>query len=232
MEEWKNRLMECSENISKLALSVNAAMTSFVQSDSFRKLANFFGNLPDDIQKTELFRYINNLKDKEITSDDIEWMQKVLGIKEYNASVDELRKKKIKSELDEYVLSIIESDLMSSKEKIIVILAHFESLVYQTMGYERQSWDQVKRIISEETRNSHEMKAKDSAKILLAGIIFIVFSNTDNYKNEINKRIPFRNLILHRGVLDYSGEEIKVAYELLVYFVAELSVLEKVCIDL
>lgn len=84
----------------------------------------------------------------------------------------------------------------------------------------------VKKIISKNVYDIHEMEMKNYRKILLAAIVFIVFSNTDNYKNEIDMRIPFRNNILHRGTLAYSDNDIKEAYEILVYFIAELTMME------
>ena len=227
MEEWKNRLSELCETIGKIVLSANKAMTEFVQSDVFKQLVDFFSNIPDDIQETELFQYIITLEKAEITYNEIEWLQETLGYQSYDASVNDLRSKKEKSELDKYVLSIIESEMISPREKIIVLLAHFEALVYQVMTYERKSWDKVKRIASQNANDSHEMEMESYTKILLAGIVFMVFSDTDNYKIEIDKGIPFRNNILHRGVMVYSDEEIKEAYELLVYFIAELSLIEK-----
>lgn len=227
LEDWKNRLSELCETIGKIVLSANKAMTEFLQSDVFKQLVDFFSNIPDDIQETELFQHIISLEKAEITYNEIEWLQEMLGYQSYDASVNDLRSKEEKSELDKYVLSIIESELISPREKIIVLLAHFESLVYQVMTYERKSWDKVKRIVSQNANDSHEMEMESYTKILLAGIVFVVFSDTDNYKNEIDKRIPFRNNILHRGVMIYSDEEIKEAYELLVYFIAELSLIEK-----
>lgn len=227
LEDWKNRLSELCETIGKIVLSANKAMTEFVQSDVFKQLVDFFSNIPDDIQETELFQHIISLEKAEITYNEIEWLQEMLGYQSYDASVNDLTSKEEKSELDKYVLSIIESELISPREKIIVLLAHFESLVYQVMTYERKSWDKVKRIVSQNANDSHEMEMESYTKILLAGIVFVVFSDTDNYKNEIDKRIPFRNNILHRGVMIYSDEEIKEAYELLVYFIAELSLIEK-----
>lgn len=227
MEEWKNRLSEVCETVGKIVLLVNKAMTEFVQSDTFKQLVEFFSNLPDDIQETELFRYIITLEKSEITYNEINWLQETLGYQSFDASVNELRSKKEQSELDKYVLSVIESQVISPREKIIVLLAHFEALVYQVITYERKSWDKVKRIVSQSAKESHEMEMESYTKILLAGIVFVVFSDTDNYKNEIDKRIPFRNNILHRGVMIYSDEEIEQAYELLVYFIAELSLMEK-----
>mgnify|MGYP007024197191 FL=1 len=71
------------------------------------------------------------------------------------------------------------------------------------------------------------MELGNYRKILLAGIVFIVFSNTDNYKNQIDKRIPFRNNILHRGTMAYSDDDINEAYEILVYFIAALTLMEE-----
>lgn len=227
MEEWKNRLSEVCETIGKIVISVNKAMTEFVQSDTFKQLVEFFSNIPDDIQETELYQYIITLEKAEITYNEINWLQETLGYQSFDASVNELRSKKEQSELDKYVLSVIESQVISPREKIIVLLAHFEALVYQVITYERKSWDKVKRIVSQSAKESHEMEMESYTKILLAGIVFVVFSDTDNYKNGIDKRIPFRNNILHRGVMIYSDEEIKQAYELLVYFIAELSLMEK-----
>ena len=45
--------------------------------------------------------------------------------------------------------------------------------------------------------------------------MYIIFANTDAYTDEIDKRIPFRNNILHNGIVMYSDEDIDVAYELL-----------------
>ena len=63
-------------------------------------------------------------------------------------------------------------------------------------------------------------------KVLIAGIVFTVFSNTDSYTSPIDMRIPFRNNILHRGMMDYSDADAKNVYELLVYFIAELAIME------
>lgn len=142
-------------------------------------------------------------------------------------SVETLKEKKDKSELDQYILKIIEVEGMSEREKIVILLAHFESLVYQTITYERKSWDSVKNIISTNAKDSHEMEWESYVKVLLAGIVYIVFSNIDNYQNEIDRRIPFRNNILHRGAMSYSDSEIKEAYELLVYFISELALMER-----
>ena len=64
-------------------------------------------------------------------------------------NVQTLHNKGNKSELDQYVLSIIESNTMWPREKIVVLLVHFETLVFQTANYERKAKDKVKKIISD-----------------------------------------------------------------------------------
>ena len=207
-------------------ISVNKALTEFMRTDTFKNLVDFFSNLPDDIQDTELFHHITQLEKSEITYAEIEWIQELFGYPSFDVDVQTLHNKGNKSELDQYVLSIIESNTMLPREKIVVLLAHFEALVFQTANYERKAKDKVKKIISDNAYGVHEMELENYRKILLAGIVFIVFSNTDNYKNEIIMRIPFRNNILHRGTMAYSDDDIKEAYEILVYFIAELTMME------
>lgn len=153
-------------------------------------------------------------------------MQELFGYKSYDMNIQTLHNKENKSKVDQYVLAIIESKAMLPREKIVVLLAHFEDLVFQTLSYERKAKDKVKIIISKNAYGAHEMEMENYRKILLAGIVFIVFSNTDNYKSELDMRIPFRNNILHRGTMSYSDNDIKEAYETLVYFIAELTLME------
>ena len=227
LEDCREKLLSLSEKIGEMVLTVNDAMTKLVNSDAFNNMLEFFRSIPDDIQDTELFQHISTLEKKEIIYEDVVWIQDISGYKTYDMSVEALKKKKDKSELDQYILRTIETEGIAEREKIVILLAHFESLVYQTITYERKSWDRVKNIISINAKDSHEMEWESYVKILLAGIVYIVFSNTDNYQDEIDRRIPFRNNILHRGTMSYSDEEIKIAYEVLVYFVAELAIREK-----
>ena len=56
-----------------------------------------------------------------------------------------LHNKGNKSKVDQYILSIIESNTMLPREKIVVLLAHFEELIFQTATYERKTKDKVKK---------------------------------------------------------------------------------------
>ena len=94
------------------------------------------------------------------------------------------------------------------------------------LNHSREKKEKFKEVIFEKLNNTHELNIEAYRLIALSAVVAIVFSNTDNYKGEIDKRIPFRNNILHRGTMEYRDSEITEAYELLVYFMAILVLLE------
>ena len=221
--EYITNLLTISENIGKMVMAVNEAIERFVTSDTFVDLVHFFQSIPTDIQETELFQRISSFEKTEITYADIEWLQESFGYMTYDMTVTAIKEKTNPTSLDTYIFTIIDSVHMNYREKVIVLLAHFEALVYQTMAYDRKASDKIKSVTSQTAHDTHEMDSDSYKKVLIAGIVFVVFSNTDKYSNPIDKRIPFRNNILHRGMIDYSDEEAKNVYELLVYFIAELA---------
>ena len=119
MDNWKKQLLELSEKIGKTMISVNKALSEFMRTDTFKNLVDFFSNLPDDIQDTELFHHITQLEKSEITYAEIEWIQELFGYTSFDMNVQTLHNKGNKSDLDQYVLSIIESNTMLPREKII-----------------------------------------------------------------------------------------------------------------
>lgn len=132
-------LLSLSEKIGNMVLSINEAMTRFAASDTFANLVKFFQSIPTDIQETELFQRISGFEKAEITYADVEWLQESFGYMTYDMAVDTVRKKTESTPLDAYALSVVESSQLSHREKTIVLLAHFEELVYQAMDHKRQS---------------------------------------------------------------------------------------------
>lgn len=222
----ENALLELAERIKLVTEPITKSIEESFKLGEFDALLDLFKSLPDDIQNTELFYRISELKKAEITYDDIIWLQNNIGYTAYAECIRVLHRKNNKSELDKYVLSIIDSEIIPQREKVIILLAHFERLVYQILSYERQAWDKLKDKVTDNVESVHEMVNDSFSKLFVAGIVYIVFSNTDNYKNSIDKRIPFRNYILHKGIIDYSDEEINTVYETLVYFISELTRME------
>lgn len=230
MENWKEKLLSTGESIGRFTASVYDGLKRFVASETFEKLVEFLGNIPNDIQETEFSKSISNLKDSEITYETIEWFQDEFGYMTYDLSVNTIRSIKEKTDLDDYIISIIDSTSLHYKEKLVVLLAHLEAIVYQIMTRERIAKKTLKSVVWEYSKELHKMDMESYKTLLIAGIVFIVFSDTDRadiYKNGIDKRIPFRNNILHRGIINYTYDESKTAYETLVYFVAELFIISE-----
>lgn len=67
LEDWREKLLSISEKIGEMVLSVNNAMTKFVNSDAFNNMLEFFRSIPDDIQETELFQHISTLEKKKLS---------------------------------------------------------------------------------------------------------------------------------------------------------------------
>lgn len=91
----------------------------------------------------------------------------------------------------------------------------------------------VKKVSVEDNEG---MSAESLGKIYVLAITYIIYANTDAYTDEIDKRILFRNNILHNGVVMYSDEDIDVAYELLVGLIeilitVEEQLREQYCVD-
>ena len=81
LEEWEKQLLSTAENIGKITVSVCEGFKKFVSSETFKQLIDFLSNIPDDIQETELFQSILELRKSKITYDTIDWFQN--SYKEY-----------------------------------------------------------------------------------------------------------------------------------------------------
>lgn len=91
----------------------------------------------------------------------------------------------------------------------------------------------VKKVSVEDNEG---MFAESIGKIYVLAVTYIIFANTDAYTDEIDKRISFRNNILHNGIVMYSDEDIDVAYELLlglieILITVEEQLQEQYCVD-
>ena len=62
MDEWEKQLLKLSEMIGRTMMTIDKAMTEFMKTDTFKNIVDFFSNIPDDIQDTELFHNIMQFK--------------------------------------------------------------------------------------------------------------------------------------------------------------------------
>ena len=132
------------------------------------------------------------------------------------------------TEPTKYIAQIEEDLALGIREKITVLLAHIEPLIYETLNHEKTFRGSVKNKFQEiAVANNKGMSAESLVKAYVYGICSIVFSNTDSFDIPIDKKLPFRNNILHNGIVSYSEEDLKTVYEVLADFMDALMVMKK-----
>ena len=230
MEDWNEiskNLSEALGNFAKRASEITNRVTdelnNFAKSEEFHRLVELLNNIPDDVQKTVFFQNCQSLAKNDLIYEEVEWLFEELEI----SSIEEARAD-IQRYIDKdnvihnYINSIMENDCLGDREKLIIILCHFERLIYSTLRREKKRKEGAKDMLkSELIKNNHGMDTENLYKTFLLAITNVVFANTDNFTN-IDKRLPFRNNILHRGLVDYTDEEVNIAYKTLLIFVAHI----------
>lgn len=107
-------------------------------------------------------------------------------------------------------------------------MAHIEPLIYKTLEISKTRNMKLKFAVNKVSVDDNGgMSAESLGKIYVLAVMYIIFANTDAYTDEIDKRIPFRNNILHNGIVMYSDEDIDVAYELLLGLIEILITVEE-----
>lgn len=235
MKDWNDISRNVSETLGnfakcagKITIRVTDAMDNFATSEEFQRLVELFRNIPDDVQKTMFFQRCQSLAKKDLTYEEVEWLFEELEI----FSIEDARTD-IQTCIDQdntlhnYIKNIMENDCLGDREKLIIILCHFERLIYSTLRREKKRREVAKDMLkSELIKNNHGIDKENIYKTILLALTNIVFANTDNFTN-VDKRLPFRNNILHRGLIDYSDEEVNTAYKTLLIFVAHIIQMNK-----
>ena len=62
--------------------------------------------------------------------------------------------------------------------------------------------------------------------VYVAAIVMVVYADTRNIENTIDRRLPHRNNILHNGIVDYGNDELCKAYRCLVSFIAIIDLID------
>lgn len=230
MEDWNDISKNLSEALGvytkrteQIRNEVTDALNNFAKSEEFQRLVEIFSNIPDDVQKTVFFQKCQSLKKKDLIYEEIEWLFDELEI----STLEEARSDILKyidsgNILHNYIKNVMENSCYGNREKLIIILSHFERLTYSTLRREKKQNEGAKDMLkSELVKNNHGMDNENLYKTVLLAITNVVFANTDSFTS-IDKRLPFRNNILHRGIVDYSDEEVDIAYKTLLIFVAHI----------
>lgn len=220
-----NNYTKMIEKIADFGKDVSKTITESIQSmdvnlmdNILQKLWEFVENIPDDIKNTQFCHDIQELANINMRYENVKWLIDEFGIENYKdalngflASIDESNK------LHVYLKEIILNTTLSKREKIIIILAHIEPLIYDTLNYTKKSRTYIKKTVAElSLRQSSKLSTENLMKLFVLGITYIIFANTDAYTIEIDRRLPFRNHILHNGILSYANREIEVVYDVLV----------------
>ena len=222
-DEGANKSLAClADKITQFKNTVNFEMSLPV----LNTLCEYFHNIPDDVKETIFFQKVEGLNTVNLWKEDIDWVVKDFGF-EHGKYTDWLVKKEEESELYTYIKNIINSKSIKKKKKLVILLSHFEPLIYHVIKATRKRFGKIKDVVRGETISDDiEISTKSIGKLYVLAETYIVFSNTDNY-DSIDKRIPFRNNILHNGTLSYEDDDINEAYELLVKYICMLVWLEK-----
>lgn len=176
--------------------------------------------IPKDIRETGIYHETEKIKNKDITYNEV-----INYIRHFKCQTEEealefINSYNIESSVDNYIKEIITNRRINKRDKAILILSHIERLVYETTNAEKEQG--IKDNIKEDVEQNTKPSVKNYGKVIVLGITKIVFANTDSFKNPIDRRVPFRNDILHNGIVDYNDEEIEYLYELLLIFVSQL----------
>lgn len=230
MENWNDISKNLSESMGAFAKRareitnrITDALNNFAKSEEFQRLLEMFSNIPDDVQETVFFKKCQSLAKNNLTYEEVEWLFDELDISNMEEAKSDIHKYIDQDNvIHNYVENIIENNCLGNREKLIIILCHFERLIYSTLRREKKCKESAKDMFkSELIKNNHGMDTENLYKTVLLAITNVVFANTDNFTN-IDKRLPFRNNILHRGLVDYSDEEVDFAYKTLLIFVAHI----------
>lgn len=213
-ENMGSVVLKVAEGMAKIVEGINVAASS----EALRAFVEFLNNLPDDIKDTQFFGKVQELKNINLHYEDIVWLIEDFGLNYTEETWQGLLKgEQNKSDLHQYIAKTILSASMGKREKLIILLAHMESLIYETLDISKIPNMSLKLAVKKVSVKDNEgMSVESLGKIYVLAVTYIVFANTDFYTDEIDKRIPFRNNILHNGIVMYSDEDIDVAYELLV----------------
>ena len=216
------------EAIQEMTRQISSSLARIVSSDNFKALIDYFHSLPESIKGTSLYNEAMGLETRvDIQLEDVLWIPHRFDLDSLPIAVDNIDSLAADENYDihsveGYIVSIVVDNSIHTREKLVILLAHTEALIYSAMGKARQNWERIRDTSKKyaESKDKYNMDSMEAAYIL--AITFVIFSSTDNYSRPIDHRLPFRNNILHRGIVDYSDDDVNAAYEYLVECIAIL----------
>lgn len=217
--------LETLEYIKNLAAE---SLSHFYENSGIKELLDYLHSLPKDVKGSWAYQEAMSLETrKDVQLEDVLWIPGNFDLSSLRVAVDNIKElddeNHFTSDMTEsYVISIINSKRIPKREKLVLLLSHMESLIYDAMGKMRQKRERVKDQTKKYVSGKDKFNMDAVEAIYVLAITNVVFSNTDSYDKPIDHRLPFRNNILHRGIVDYNDQEIKSAYAYLVECIAIL----------
>lgn len=154
----------------------------------------------------------------DIQFNDIKWMLGFWCEEEVTQKII-INCKKINIPVFDYICEVIQYKKYEKRDKIVLILAHIETCIFHCLEIVRKSSGIVKNINRVVSQNDDtRVTNANYARIFLMGIVKVIYANTDKFEHTLDKRIPFRNHILHHGIVEYMDEEIETMYLVLISF--------------
>ena len=213
IEQLQKELRPIYNKLSEFTFNVSQHMQSFLQSEEFQELSRFVQQLPKELRDSRVYHEAMALENKpNIRYEEVEWIPKHFGLNNLHVVKMNLQNQVYEeNSLEHYLTRIILSDRMAKREKLIVLLAHIESLIYEAIGHTRAKRESVRTVSSQQVKATDPFDLKSYYTIIVFAIAHVIFANNDNF-TVIDKRLPFRNNILHRGIMEYSSNDIDSAY--------------------
>lgn len=221
------------ENYLKLSKNFEERMDSFVKDikeldfellDRIKEIYEKLNKVSFDfsnIKEKELYEKLKKINPrKTIHKEDINWITK-----DYDTLDEALIDFKkdvvfLDSKLGEYIKDVVLSNKMEKREKIIVLLSHIEPLIKVCLRDNLKSGNGIKRKIENTVEPKLDKVTEGNiGRIYILAITNVIFAKTDEFEDDIDKRIPFRNNILHNGICEYSPDDIEEMYFILVVFI-------------
>lgn len=220
-DNYKNvfeNMVEFVIKLSESTASIVEGINVMASSEALRAFVEFLQNIPDDIKETQFFGKVQELQKINLHYEDVVWLIEDFGIGYTEENWQKLLEcEDVKSDLHQYIGRIILSTSMEKREKLTILLAHMEPLIYETLNMSKVANSKLKQDVRKVSIKENEgMSAESLGKIYVLAVMYIIFANTDSYTEEIDKKVPFRNNILHNGIVMYDDSDIDIAYELLV----------------
>lgn len=229
MQEISKVISRTTENIEEPMQEISKAISIMIENinvnipkDILKDFKEITQNIPKYVSETRFFKDIQALETKkDLKYEEIEWLLTSFGADKFDIVISDLVNKIDTSDkLHGYIKSIILNKNIEKREKTVILLTHMEALIYNTLSYLKQPGDKIKLKVKWLWNGGNkELSATNIGWLYVMGITYVVFSNTDRYKDDIDKRIPFRNNILHKGIVSYTCKDIEAVYSLLVSYI-------------